>query len=291
MFLAFGYIVALLATLGSFWAMGGHFGALWQPFEFVLIAGTAFGAFVAANNKGSLSQLRISLPHAFRRGKYDRELYMQLMALQHTLLNKMKREGKNKVESDIEDPKNSAIFQQYPAVLKDTKLTTFLCDYLRLMITDNMSPHEIEALMDEEIETFRMEGDVPVAALRSVSDGLPAFGIVAAVLGVVKALAAVDQPPAILADLIAKAMVGTFLGIYLAYGFVGPIASSIERSQEDALKALECVKATLLAFCSGYPAPIAIEFGRKVLFSTVRPSFNELEDHIRLIKSANKKAA
>lgn len=290
MFVAIGYLFVLIATFGSFAMMGGHFGALWQPFEVSLIAGTALGAFIAANNKGSLNQLKISFPLAFRRGRHNKDLYMELLSCLHMLLSKMRREGPNKIEADIEEPTSSSIFQQFPIVLKDERLRTFICDYLRLIISNNMSAHEVEALMDEEIETFRNENDVPVSALRAVSDGLPAFGIVAAVLGVIKALAAVDQPPAILADLISKAMVGTFLGIYLAYGFISPIASSIERSQEDALKAFECVKTTLLASLGGYPPPISVEFGRKVLFSTVRPSFIELENHLRSVKAPSSKA-
>src|SRR5690606_18575944 len=154
------------------------------------------------------------------------------------------------------------------------------------MVSGNMSAFEIETLMDEEIETFRHEMDVPATALRNVADGLPAFGIVAAVLGVVKALASIDQPPAILGDLISKAMVGTFLGILMAYGFVYPVADAIERRNNESVKTLECIKVTLLAYMHGYLPAVAVEFGRKVLFSSVRPSFAELDEQVQLSKSA-----
>jgi chemotaxis protein MotA len=176
-------------------------------------------------------------------------------------------------------------------VVKDPALMNFVSDYLRLMISGNMSSFEIETLMDQDIETHQHERNVPARALREVSDALPAFGIVAAVLGVVKALASVDQPPAVLADLISKAMVGTFLGILLAYGFVAPLAATIERRTSDSVKVLECIKVTLLANLNGYPPQLAVEFGRKVLFSSDRPSFQELEEHVRQARSgAGRKA-
>lgn len=290
MLIVIGYIVVAVATLGSYWAMGGYFGALWQPFEFTLIAGSAMGAFIAASNKGSFAQLRVSVPKALKRGKYTKELYYELMSCLEALLSKYKREGPKKIEGDIEAPMESEIFKRFPMVLNNKNLLVFICDYMRLIISGNMQPHEIQDLMEDEIETFRMEADVPVKAMTAVADGLPAFGIVAAVLGVIKALAAVDQPPAILADLISKAMVGTFLGIFLAYGFAAPLASSMERSADDEIKAFECIKATIIAVISNYPVPVAVEFGRKMLFSTVRPSFEELEEKIREMKAVNRKA-
>jgi chemotaxis protein MotA len=152
------------------------------------------------------------------------------------------------------------------------------------MISGNTSAFEIEALMDEEIETYSHERSLPSTALHNLADGLPAFGIVAAVLGVIKALAAIDQPPAVLGDLISKAMVGTLLGILMAYGFVSPLAAAVDRRNEEAVKILECVKVTLMASLHGYPPQMAVEFGRKVLFADIRPSFAELEEHVRQAK-------
>ncbi|ARP94336.1 flagellar motor stator protein MotA [Bordetella genomosp. 13] len=287
MLIVIGYLVVIVAVIGSYVGLGGHLGALYQPLELVLIGGAAFGAFLASNSKKSLALVKESIPHALKGSPYSKQVYMELMALLYVLLNKARREGLMAIESHIEDPSSSPIFSEYPGIMRDPKLMEFITDYLRIMISGNMSSFEIETLMDEEIDTYRHERDVPVNALRHVADGLPAFGIVAAVLGVIKALAAVDQPPAILGDLISKAMVGTFLGILLSYGFVGPLASRVERRNEESIKVLECIKVTLLASMNGYPPQLAVEFGRKVLYSAVRPTFSELEEHVRQAKSAS----
>jgi len=281
-----GYFIVLLAVIGSFAVMGGHMGALYQPFELTLIAGSALGAFIAGNSKKSLALCVQSLPGVFKGVPYDKSLYMELMALLYLLLNKARREGMMALESHIEAPTESAIFADYPRIANDPKIMEFITDYLRIMISGNMSSFEIETLMDEDIDTYRHERAVPAEAIGSVADGLPAFGIVAAVLGVIKALAAIDEPPAVLGDLISKAMVGTFLGILLAYGFVSPMASALARRTDEFVKVLECIKTTLLASMNGYPPPLAVEFGRKVLYTKVRPSFVELEEHVRQAKPA-----
>jgi len=287
----FGFLVVLVSVFGSYAVLGGHLGALYQPFEFVLIAGAAVGAYIASNSGKSIGLTFRSIPVALRTSPYSKALYMELMALLYVLLNKARRDGLMSVESDIEDPSTSAIFAEYPLVMRNARLVEFITDYLRLIISGNMSAFEIETLMDQEIETLRKEHHIPVHGLRAVADALPAFGIVAAVLGVIKALASVDQPPAVLADLISKAMVGTFLGVLLAYGFVAPMAASIDRRNAGAEKVLECIKLTLLANMNGYPPQLAVEFGRKALYSTVRPTFMELEDHVRQTRSlASKKA-
>lgn len=281
MFIILGYSIVFLSVFGSFVALGGSLGALYQPFELLLIGGAAAGSYFAATNGRSISLLIKALGAAFKSTPYNKALYMELLSLLYTLLNKARRDGMMAVESDIEDPQQSAIFTAYPGILKDNMLVEFICDYMRIMISGNMSAFEIEALMDQEIDSFHQEKSVPANALHSVADGLPAFGIVAAVLGVIKALASVDQPPAILADLISKAMVGTFLGILLAYGFVAPMAQVIDQRTEAAVKVLECIKVTLLANLNGYPPALAVEFGRKVLLTGERPSFIELEEHVR----------
>lgn len=281
MFIIVGYIIVFVAVFGSFVALGGHLGALYQPFEFTLIGGAALGAYLAGSSGRSMRLMLSALVDALKPSPYNKAMSLELMSLLHVLLNKARREGLMAIESDIEEPQNSAIFQAYPTLLKDPLLVGFISDYMRVIISGNLSPHEVEAIMDQEIETFLLERNVPASALFSVADALPAFGIVAAVLGVIKALASVDQPPAILADLISKAMVGTFFGILLAYGFVAPVANVIERKNDRTVAMLECIKVTLIASMSGYPAQIAIEFGRKVLYSSERPTFFEMEDHVR----------
>lgn len=281
MFIILGYLIVFFSVFGSFVALGGSLGALYQPFEFVLIGGAAAGAYFAAASGRSISLLIQAIRGAIKQTPYNKALYMELLSLLYALLNKARRDGMMAVESDIEDPQQSAIFTAYPNILKDNMLVDYICDYMRIMISGNMSAFEIEALMDQEIDSFHQEKSVPADAMHSVADALPAFGIVAAVLGVIKALASVDQPPAILADLISKAMVGTFLGILLAYGFVAPLAQVIDQRNNAAVKVLECIKVTLLANLNGYPPPLAVEFGRKVLFTAERPSFIELEEHVR----------
>lgn len=285
MFILLGYLIVFLSVIGAYILMGGAMGALYQPFEFLLIGGAAAGAYISSSSGQSMKMMAKAIPGAMKRNPYGRETYMELMALLYVLLNKARRDGLMSIEADIEEPHSSPIFAEYPSVLNDPVLSEFISDYLRLIISGNMSSFEIETLMDQEIETHLHERNIPALALRSVADALPAFGIVAAVLGVIKALAAVDQPPAILADLISKAMVGTFLGILLAYGFVAPLASSIERRAISSVKVLECIKVTLLASMNGYPPQLAVEFGRKVLYSHLRPSFMELEDHVKQVRA------
>lgn len=279
-----GYLVVLFSVFGGFVLVGGHLGALYQPVELLIIGGAALGAFLSGNSGKSLRATARMVPRLLRSSKYSKELYMELMALLYVLLTKARREGMMALESHVEEPATSSIFAAYPRILADAHLVEFITDYLRLMVSGNMSPFEIETLMDEEIETYRHEADVPATALRNVADGLPAFGIVAAVMGVVHALAAIDQPPAVLGDLISKAMVGTFLGVLLAYGFIAPLAARTDRRNAEAVKIFECIKTTLLANLNGYPPQLAVEFGRKVLYSTERPSFLELDEHVRTVK-------
>ena len=193
----------------------------------------------------------------------------------------------DQMERDIENPKESEIFASYPRILADAMMLDFIVDYLRLIISGNMNTFEIEALMDEEIETHESESEVPANSLALVGDSLPAFGIVAAVMGVVHALASADRPAAELGALIAHAMVGTFLGILLAYGFISPLASVLRQKSAETTKMMQCVKITLLSNLNGYAPPIAVEFGRKTLYSSERPSFIELEEHVRAVKNPN----
>jgi len=197
----------------------------------------------------------------------------------------VRKEGLMAIESDVETPDQSALFGKYPDIVSDHHLMEFMTDYLRMMVGGNLNAFEIENLMDNEIETHHHEGEVPMHALAKLADGLPAFGIVAAVMGVVHTMESVGIPPAELGKLIAAALVGTFLGILLSYGFVGPLASALEHKLHEGTKVLQCVKVTLLASMNGYAPQVAVEFGRKVLYSTERPSFSELEEEVKSRKS------
>lgn len=286
MFVIIGYVVVVASVLGGFMLHGGKLAALFQPFELLIIAGASAGAFVVANNTKVLKAVFAALPSCFKGSKYTKERYLSLMGLLFDVLTKIRKEGMMAIENDVEEPEQSPLFQKYPDLMSDHHLVEFMTDYLRIMVSGNMNPHEIEALMDQELDTHHQEGHVPAHAVQTMADGLPAFGIVAAVMGVVNVMGSVGEPPAILGGKIGAALVGTFVGILLAYGFVGPLASLLGQKLEESSKELQSVKVTLLASLQGYAPSLAIEFGRKVLFSTERPSFTELEGHVKQHKKA-----
>lgn len=284
MFVGIGYLLLLASVLGGFVAAGGHLGALMQPLEVVMIAGAAAGAFVVANGGAPLKATIKALPTVFKGSPYNKAFYMELFTLLFEILSKVRKEGLMSVEADVENPESSPVFSKYPAVLHDHHVVEFICDYLRLMVGGNLNAFEIENLMDVEIETHHHEGEVPISAVKGLADGLPAFGIVAAVMGVVHTMESVGAPPSELGMLIAHALVGTFLGILLAYGFVAPLATILEHKLGDGTRVFQTIKVTLLASLNGYAPQVAVEFGRKVLTSTDRPSFKELEDHVKQSK-------
>ena len=285
MFVIIGYIVVVLSVFGGFAMEGGHLASLLQPVELLMIGGAAGGSFLVGNNMKAIKATLKALPSLLKGSRYTKALYMELMAMLFEILTKARKEGLMSIEGDIEEPEASPIFSKYPGVIGDHHLIEFMTDYLRLMVSGNMDAFQIENLMDNEIETHHHEGEVPVHVIAKLGDAMPAFGIVAAVMGVVHTMASVGIPPAELGILIANALVGTFLGILLAYGFVGPLSSLLEQKLDESTKIYQCVKVTLLASLNGYAPALSIEFGRKVLFSTERPTFLELEEHIKQSKS------
>jgi chemotaxis protein MotA len=281
-----GFIIVAFSVFGGYAVSGGALGPLWQPSEVLIIGGAAIGAFIASNNmktmKGVLraaSRLRITT-------KYTKATYIEVLVLLYSLLSASKRGGMKAIEADIENPLESKIFERFPAVLEDKRLLTFICDYMRIMVSGNISPHELDELMTHEIEELEHDLSLASDALNKMSDGLPAFGIVAAVMGVVKALTAADASPAEIGEMIAHALVGTFLGILLAYGFVGPLANRIERQVAEAVKLHQCVRIILITSLHGYQPQIAVEFGRKALHADERPEAIELEEIMRESKKA-----
>lgn len=285
MLVIIGYLVVIVTVFGGFMLAGGQLAALFQPVELLIIGGAGIGAFIVGNNAKSLKATGRAVVKLFVGRRYNKAVYMDLMALLFLLLSKSRVQGLMSLEKDIESPQESEIFSAYPRLMNDPMLSNFVLDYFRLMIGGSMNSHEIEALMDEEIETCEEELEVPAHSLNTVGDAFPAFGIVAAVMGVVNALAAADRPAAELGMLIAHAMVGTFLGILIAYGFVLPLATLLRQKSTDQVKILQCIKVTLLSSLNGYAPQIAVEFGRKTIFTSERPSFDELEDHVREVKS------
>jgi chemotaxis protein MotA len=276
-----GYIVVLGSVFGGYAIAGGHLGGLWQPVEVLMIGGGAMGALLVGNTMKAVKATFKDLPNVFKGAKYSKETYMELMALMYELLGKVRKEGMMSIEGDVEKPEDSPIFSKYPKILSDHHVVEFITDYLRIMVSGNLNAMEIENLMDLEIETHHHEAMVSSHVIAKLGDGMPAFGIVAAVMGVVHTMESVGIPPAELGILIAHALVGTFLGILLAYGFVGPLAATLEQKAEEGSKMFQAVKVVLLANLNGYAPAMAVEFGRKVLNSTDRPGFAELEEHVK----------
>jgi chemotaxis protein MotA len=276
-----GYIAVCLSVFGGFALAGGHLGALLQPIELLMIGGAAAGAFLVGNTGKVIKATLKDLPKVMKGAKYTKNSYMELMALMYELLGKVRKEGLMSIEGDVERPEESPIFAKYPTVMADHHVIEFMTDYLRIMVSGNLNAMEIENLMEVEIETHHHEALVPAHVVAKMGDAMPAFGIVAAVMGVVHTMESVGIPPAELGILIAHALVGTFLGILLAYGFVGPLATTLEQKAEEDTKMLQTIKVTLLANLNGYAPAMAVEFGRKVLNSTERPGFLELEAHVK----------
>ena len=284
MFVIVGYVVVLGAVFGGFIMAGGHIASLFQPVELLMIGGSALGAFFVANTPKTVKATLKALPSLLKGSKFSKALYIDLLSMLYEILSKVRKEGLMSIESDVENPEASPIFSKYPNIQKDHHAMEFLTDYMRMMVGGNLNAFEIENLMDNEIETHHHEGEVPIHALAKLADGLPAFGIVAAVMGVVHTMESVGIPPAELGKLIAAALVGTFLGILLSYGFVAPLTSLLEQKLHESTKMFQCMKVTMLASMNGYAPQVAVEFGRKVLYSTERPGFRELEDEVKARK-------
>jgi chemotaxis protein MotA len=283
MFVIVGWLIILVCVFGVFIFHGGNIMVILHalPFELITIGGATLGAFLANNQVKVIKATIAGVGLCFKGSKYTKERYMELMALMYDILQKARKEGLMAIEKDVEEPHDSELFKKYPAVGTDHHVVEFVTDYLRMMVSGNLNAHEIESLMDSEIETHHHEAHAPVAALQRVAGGLPAFGIVAAVLGVVNTMGSVGQPPAVLGAMIGSALVGTFLGILLSYAFAEPLAGMLEQRIEETGKELQCIRTTLLASMQGYNPSTAIEFGRKVLYSTERPTFIELESYVK----------
>lgn len=281
MLILIGYLIIFLCVFGGFALGGGHLAAIFQPIELMIIGGAAVGAFVAGNKKNVIMSVLKVLPSLFKGQKSQKQIYIELLTLLFQLLNKARQQGLMAVEEDIDNPDESAIFTAFPLIMKKHHLITFICDNFRLIITSNMKPFQLEALMDSEIEAHHEEAMVPANAMTKLGDGMPAFGIVAAVLGVVHTMESIDLPPSELGILVARALVGTFLGILIGYGFISPLASAIEQQANEEQTLMLCAKEVILASLHNSPPIMSIEFGRKLLSTEHRPSFNELNEAVK----------
>jgi chemotaxis protein MotA len=275
---AIGLAVAVGCILGGFAAMGGHISVIWQPWEFVIILGASLGTFIVANPLSAIKDTGLALIEAILDRAPSQRNYLDVLGVLYTLMRELRGKARNEVEQHVDNPDESAIFKSFPRVLADRDLTVFICDYCRLIIIGNARSHEIEALMDEEIQTVVRDRLKPYNALTSIGEGLPALGIIAAVLGVIKAMGALDEAPEILGHLIGAALVGTFAGIFISYGVVQPLALKIKTTREQRCRLYIIVKQTLLAFMNGAMPQIALEHGRKTISSHDRPSIDMVEN-------------
>jgi chemotaxis protein MotA len=272
-----GLVIVCVCLLGSFVMMGGHLEVLWQPYEYVIILGTAIGTFFVANPMKVVKDVAKGIIEAIKEAMPKRTDYLDILALLFVLLREMRTKTK------------SEIFKAYPSVIKNQDLTTFICDYCRLILIGSARPHEIEALMDEEIQTIMRDKLKAYMAVTAVAEALPALGIVAAVLGVIKAMGALDQPPEVLGHLIGAALVGTFAGIFFSYGLFGPLAAKIKTVREKKTRIYVIVKQSLIAYMNGSMPQTAVEHGRKAVSAYERPTVTELEQ--ATIEASSKKAA
>jgi chemotaxis protein MotA len=272
-----GIVITLGALLGGFAAMGGHLMVLWQPWEYVIICGSSIGTFFVANTMKVVKDTGKGCLEAIKESKPKPQDYLDLLAMLFSLMREMRSKSKSEMEVHFDSPQDSEIFKGFPKILANKVLTAFICDYFRLMVIGNARTHEIEALMDEEIQTIQGDKMKAYSALQNLSDGLPALGIVAAVLGVIKAMGALDQSPEILGHYIGAALVGTFAGIFFSYGLAGPLATKIKSVRQKQMRMFIIVKQTMLAFMNGAMPAIALEFGRKTISEYERPSINDVE--------------
>jgi chemotaxis protein MotA len=286
-----GLVIALSCIVGGYASEGGHLSVIWQPMEYLMIAGAAVGTFIVANSLSTIKDTGRAVMEGILGKAPTQRDYLDVLGVLYSLMRELRGKARNEVESHVDNPEESDIFRSFPNVLKDKELTHFICDYVRLLIVGNARTHEIEALMDEEIETITHDRLKPFYSLTAVSDAMPALGIVAAVLGVIKAMGALNQSPELLGGLIGSALVGTFGGILLSYGFTSPLAHKIKVTREKHLRVYFIVKQTLLAFMNGAMPQIALEHGRKTISSHDRPTIDMVENETISGGSAARQAA
>lgn len=280
MFVIIGIIAVIVCVIGSYMAMGGKLGVLWQPYEVTLIFGAGLSAFVLGNPirvvKGGFGRLA----QMFKGPKYKKADYLELLTMQYQVFRLMKQKGALAVEQHVENPHDSTLFQAFPKFHGDHHALDFFCDYLRLLTMGTDNPHEVEALIDGDLEALHMHDHQVSHALTQMAESFPALGIVAAVLGIIKTMGSINEPPEVLGKLIGGALVGTFLGILLCYGFFAPFANNVKSIMDEEATYMNSMKAGLIAHMQGYAPAISVEFARKVLAEHNRPTFAEVEDAV-----------
>lgn len=280
-----GFLLVIGCTIGGYLWAGGHLAPILKalPYEGMIIMGCAIGAFIVANPGHVIKATLSGLGCIIKPEAHNKESYIELLSVLYLTFKLVRTKGWLAVESHIEHPENSELFKKFPGFLENHHAVTFICDYLRIISLGNENPHEIEALMDEEIESITHEKMHPSHAVQGMADGIPALGIVAAVLGVIKTMGSITEPPEILGKMIGGALVGTFLGVWLAYGFIGPTSGALGARAQSEILYYRCMKICVIAFLNGAAPQVAVEFARKFLPHNVQPGFLELEEKLNAL--------
>ena len=283
MFFIIGFVIVFGSVIAGYVAAGGHMDVLWQPFEFLIIGGAAIGQFIIGNPKKVIGGAAGSFGKILKGSKYNKSHYLELLSVLYSVFRLAKSKGDLALEAHVEKPDESTLLSKFPMFSADHHAVEFLCDYLRLLTLGASTSHEVEAVMDQELETHHNEDHAIQGAIQNMGEAFPALGIVAAVLGVIHTMGSITEPPEVLGHLIGGALVGTFFGILMSYGLVGPMAKALEQTQAADSKYMECIKVAVVAHMQGYAPQVSIEFARKILGSDVRPSFAEVEEQIQNI--------
>ena len=280
MLIALGMIFVVVSVLGGYVGLGGKLAVLNQPFEVLIIFGSGASAFLIGNPPKVVRAALQSLMQMFRGSKYTGEHFLELLSLQYQIFRMLRQHGALSLEKHLENVEESDVFNAFPLVAEDEEAMHFFTDYLRLMVMGTDNPFEIESLMEQELEVHHREHHAVHHGLAVLGESFPALGIVAAVLGVIKTMGAISEPPEILGGLIGAALVGTFLGILLSYGWFSPFAQAVKHMKEEEATFLACIRSGLLAHLRGYAPLVSTEFARKAIPSHLRPSFIEVEDMV-----------
>ena len=278
-----GILVVLGCVFTGYLMVGGHLHVLWMPSEYIIIFGSAAGAFVISNSPTVLSHTMGGFGKVFAGSKLGKKEYIELLTMLYSVFKLARTKGMLEVETHIETPKESSLFQKFPFFLHHHEAVEFFCDYMRMLTMGTDNPHQLEDLMDKEIEIHHHHEAEVSHAIQNMADGMPALGIVAAVLGVIHTMGSINQPPEVLGHLIGGALVGTFMGVLMSYGFIGPIATSLTGINNTEVIYLHCIKSGLLAYLNGHAPAIAVEFARKAINPDTRPSFGEVEEAIQAL--------
>jgi chemotaxis protein MotA len=276
-----GIIIVLGSVVGGYTMHHGNVYVLFQPTELLIIGGAAVGSFIISSPVKVLGMVFKNIMRVLSAKTVSKSEFLEVLGVLNAVFSKMRKEGLIAIESDIENPADSPIFSKYPGILKNHHALNYLCDNLKVIISTNVTPHELDDVMEIEMETHHHEAMIPAHSVTKVADSLPALGIVAAVLGVIITMGKVSEPPEILGASIAAALVGTFLGVLLSYGFVGPVGTNLEHIAEEDMICFKIIKIALVSFVGGAAPQIAVEYARRVIPSGVKPNFTELEDALR----------